>query len=66
MNPNHFRVSPGGRSVASHAASMTNVPDPHRGSASGTDPSHPVCRSSPAASASFSGAFVWIGRYPRL
>ena len=62
MKPNHFRVKPGGRCVAIHAASMGNVPEPHMKSTSGTSPNQPVESSNPAASASFNGARVSAGR----
>ena len=58
--------SPGGRFSAIHAASIGSVPDPHMGSANGRSPRQPLRSTSAAASASLSGAFVRIGRYPRL
>ena len=42
--------------------SIGSDPDPHIGSTSGTSPAQPVERTSPAARASLSGAFVSAGR----
>ena len=64
MNPNRFRVSPGGLRNASHAPSIGSVPDPHSGSISGAAPRQPVRSTIAAPSASFNGARVWILAHP--
>ena len=56
------RTWPGGRRSAIQAASIGSVPEPHIGSAKAQSPLQPVSCTIPAASASFSGARVRIGR----
>ena len=53
-----WRCSPGARRMAMSPASMSNVPEPHMGSSTGSSPVYPDARNMAAASVSFIGAAV--------